>query len=475
MSCVWPCSSKTRLESAHCSGRYASRLTGLLDLRSADHVSTSIFSSSCNNSMLCREARTRLALNTQVQDTVSGRGVFSNVPSSMPRTATWRMMGLVWPVIQIIQLISLAMLGSNLIQTLWVIQPKNPSCALCIHFFISSTCPENTCRCADIRTWSSHCSVQQQHLVAMDADAAGVNCVAPCTAGVQPQPRRSAPFGPCPLGFDFDVERPLRVFRGTDAIGSGAFALGRAPKSRGLRRWCRQSPDWSPGSSAPWWFSDAGGKGSRRRSGNPRSLVQSLPDSALLFGPKCLASSGALFSMQRAQWFGDCSARSSMGRLLGPAAAWPLGAFLRFCFEHFVMFFLCLEAFSWSVFFAVCNFLAAWGPIVTWERESRLEAADVRSLLRRLLRDSADNSTTPSPMTLRAVLHRCFGLKFNLALQGIEETFLKFIGMTRYYKLSWILSNNKWVKALFMALALSGRKRRSMMKYHGCISFGRVW
>ena len=136
-------------------GRYASRLTGLLDLRSADHVSTSICSSSCNNSMLCREARTRLALNTQVQDTVSGRGVFSNVPSSMPRTATWRMMGLVWPVIQIIQLISLAMLGSNLIQTLWVIQPKNPSCALCIHFFISSTCPENICRCADIRTWSS--------------------------------------------------------------------------------------------------------------------------------------------------------------------------------------------------------------------------------------------------------------------------------------------------------------------------------
>ena len=83
---------------------------------------------------------------------------------------------------------------------------------------------------------------------------------------------------------------------------------------------------------------------------------------------------------------------------------------------------------------------------MTWERESRLEAADVRSLLRRLLRDSADNSATPSPMTLRAVLHRCFGLKFNLALQGIEETFLKFIGMTRYYKLSWVLSNNKWVK-----------------------------
>ena len=54
--------------------------------------------------------------------------------------------------------------------------------------------------------------------------------------------------------------------------------------------------------------------------------------------------------------------------------------------------------------------------------------------------------TTPSPMTLRAVLHRRFGLKFNLALQGIEETFLKFIGMTRYYKLSWVLSNNKWVK-----------------------------
>eukprot|EP00435_Cladocopium_sp_Y103_P063499 s526_g25.t1 len=55
------------------------------------------------------------------------------------------------------------------------------------------------------------------------------------------------------------------------------------------------------------------------------------------------------------------------------------------------------------------------GPIVAWERESRLDAADVRSLLRRLLRDSAgdSDSTRPHPITLRAVLHRCFGLKFD--------------------------------------------------------------
>eukprot|EP00435_Cladocopium_sp_Y103_P062806 s526_g24.t1 len=53
-----------------------------------------------------------------VQDTVSGRGVFSNVPTSMPRKATLRFVGILWPVLQVIQLISLAMLGSNMIQIL---------------------------------------------------------------------------------------------------------------------------------------------------------------------------------------------------------------------------------------------------------------------------------------------------------------------------------------------------------------------
>lgn len=76
------------------------------------------------------------------------------------------------------------------------------------------------------------------------------------------------------------------------------------------------------------------------------------------------------------------------------------------------------------------SFLCFWlcsnclGPIVAWERESRLDAGAVRSVLRRLLRPSGYTAMPQRPVTLRAVLHRMLGMGVGRECKFTQRTVL---------------------------------------------------
>ena len=78
--------------------------------------------------------------------------------------------------------------------------------------------------------------------------------------------------------------------------------------------------------------------------------------------------------------------------------------------HKFTIFFETVLLVAPNSFFLCCFWLCSncLGPIVAWERESRLDAGAVRSLLRRLLRPGY-TAMPQRPVILRAVLHRMLG------------------------------------------------------------------